>query len=119
MKTIQNKYIIFILLSFLVVLSVNAQDKKSDKPASTINLVAHYLDKENAVEMRFFPDKKPVFYTGLNSGFIIERVDITVVPKDIYSVDDLTFTKIGEAKAYSEAQWAESFSKANAETKHD
>ncbi len=117
MKTILNKQIIFIVLLFLVVVNSNAQDNKSDKPKSTINTVARYTN--NVVELRFFPDKKPVLYTGIKNGFIIERTDLSKMPEDAEGIDDLTFTKIGETKAYNETEWAEAFSKADTETKHD
>ena len=72
----------FILICCLLLsLIARAQDDPSEKPTSSINMIARYT--KNSVEMRFFPDKKQVLNAGIKNGFVIERADITVIPEGL------------------------------------
>ncbi len=96
------KNLIFSMFILAFVCNVSAQDD-NEKPASNINMIARYTS--GGVEMRFFPDKKQVLNFGIKNGFIIERVDITVMPEGVDEVDKLPFVVVGQTKPYDEAQW--------------
>lgn len=115
--TYKYLFISVFVLSFMM--QTKAQEKKSEIPTSSINTIARYLQTENAVEMRFVPDKKDVLYAGLQNGFIIERADITVVKEGVESIDDLDFVKLAETKAYSKEQWRKAISTTDAKNKKD
>lgn len=115
MKKYINKYSILSMVLFMFFSSINAQESNEEQPTSVINVVARYLPEKNAVEMRFFPDKKSILYSGIKSGFVIERAEIT---EGIELEADLKYIKIAEVFPYNEAQWNAAFSKGNEETKH-
>ena len=116
MKKSINKYSILSMVLFMFFSSINAQESNDEQPTSVINLVARYSPEENAVEMRFFPDKKSILYSGIKNGFVVERAEIT---EGIILEADLKYIKIAEVFPYNEAQWTAAFSKGNEETKHN
>jgi uncharacterized protein len=116
MKKYINKYSILSMVLFMFFSSINAQESNEEQPTSIINMVARYLSEENAVEMRFFPDKKSILYSGIKNGFVVERTEIT---EGIDNEADLKYMKIAEVFPYDEAQWTAAFSKGNEETKHN
>ena len=101
---------------FMFFSSINAQESNEEQPTSIINMVARYLPEDNAVEMRFFPDKKSILYSGIKNGFVVERAEIT---EAIIVEEDLKYISIAEVFPYNEAQWTAAFSKGNEETKHN
>ena len=116
MKKYINKYSILSMVLFMFFSSINAQESNEEQPTSIINMVGRYLSEENAVEMRFFPDKKSILYSGIKNGFVVERAEIT---EGIDNEADLKYIKIAEVFPYDEAQWTAAFSKGNEETKHN
>ena len=116
MKT-HIKYLIVFFLMLLCFVNARAQNDLPEKPSATINMVARYIN--NGVEMRFFPNKKQVLNYGMKNGFIIERADITVLPKDLDDVNKLTFLKVAQTIAYTQQQWSDALTKSDASTKSD
>ena len=108
----------FILICCLLLsLIARAQDDPSEKPTSSINMIARYT--KNSVEMRFFPDKKQVLNAGIKNGFVIERADITVIPEGLDDFNKLPFVKVGQTTAYNEQQWTDALSKSDVSIKKD
>ncbi|MDP3360164.1 MAG: hypothetical protein Q8S41_12545 [Lutibacter sp.] len=116
MKKSINKYSILSMALFMFFSSINAQESNEEQPTSIINMVARYLPEDNAVEMRFFPDKKSILYSGIKFGFVVERAEIS---EEIKVEADLKYIKIAEVFPYNEGQWTAAFSKGDDETKHN
>ena len=116
MKKSINKYSILSMALFMFFSSINAQESNEEQPTSIINMVARYLPEDNAVEMRFFPDKKAILYSGIKNGFVVERAEIS---EAIKVEEDLKYVTISEVFPYNETQWTAAFSKGNEETKHN
>lgn len=116
MKTYITKSAIFSILLFMSLTHINAQDTEDTQPTSVINLVARYLPTDNAVELRFFPDKKSILYSGIKNGFIVERAEIT---SEIKVEADLKYVNIGEVFPFTKSQWTDALSNANSEIKHN
>ena len=116
MKKSINKYSILSMVLFMFFSSINAQERNEEQPTSIINMVARYLSEENAVEMRFFPDKKSILYSGIKNGFVVERAEIS---EAIKLEEDLKYVRIAEVFPYNEAQWSAAISKGNQETNHN
>lgn len=104
------------MVLFMFFSSINAQESNEEQPTSIINMVARYLPEDNAVEMRFFPDKKSILYSGIKNSFVVERAEIS---EGIKVEADLKYIKIAEVFPYNEGQWTAAFSKGNDETKHN
>jgi len=85
-----NKYTLFVGFLFLVSLFAKAQEQ----PTSYLKTKGRFVN--NAVELRFFPDRKSSMKLAFESGFIIERATGT----------GSDFVEIGRTKPYSIAQWA-------------
>jgi hypothetical protein len=115
MKKFTTKYSILSLVIFMFFSSINAQESNDEKPRSIINMVARYLPEDNAVEMRFFPDKKSILYAGIKNGFVVERAEMS---EGIKVEADLKYISIAEVFPYSEAQWTAAFSKGSEDSKH-
>ena len=108
----------FILICCLLLsLIAKAQDDPSERPTSSINMIARYT--KNSVEMRFFPDKKQVLNYGFKNGFIIERADITVIPEGVDDINKLSFVKVGQTTVYTQQQWSDALSISGTEIKKD
>ena len=104
------------MVLFMFFSGINAQESNEEQPTSMINMVARYLPEDNAVEMRFFPDKKSILYSGIKNGFVVERAEIS---EAIKVEEDIKYVRIAEVFPYNEAQWTAAFSKGNEETKHN
>ena len=113
MKTDMKK-LIFSIFILTCVTIVNAQTD-NEKPTCNINMIARYTG--NGVEIVFFPDKKQVLNYGIKNGFIIERADITVFPKDVDDINKLPYVKVGQTKAFNDQQWINLLSKTNVDSK--
>ncbi len=106
------------LLCFLLLpLYMSAQENR-DKPKSQINVVAEYLPQSKSVELRFLPDKKPVFENGIKTGFIVERADLTTSP-NVDNIAELKYTKIATTRAYNKQQWAQLIDQASESQKKE
>jgi len=101
MKTIHNKFI-FTILFIVIAINANSQNRDSELPTSNINLLARYHDGN--VQIRFFPDKKEVLYTGIKYGFVISRAILTQKTSDINSLD---FTVLGKTHSYDNSEWSD------------
>lgn len=56
-------------------------------------MVARYLPEANSVEIRFFPDKKSILYSGIKNGFVVERAEISA---EIKLEEDIKYVRIAE-----------------------
>lgn len=111
-----KKYSFLSIVLFMFFSSINAQETNEEQPTSIINMVARYLPEANSVEIRFFPDKKSILYSGIKNGFVVERAEISA---EIKLEEDIKYVRIAEVFPYNDAQWRAAFSSVNEETKHN
>jgi hypothetical protein len=116
MKKSIKKYSVLSMVLFMFFLSINAQETNEEQPTSIINMVARYLPEANSVEIRFFPDKKSILYSGIKNGFVVERAEISA---EIKLEEDIKYVRIAEVFSFDEVQWKDAFSGVNEETKHN
>lgn len=115
-----KKYLInipfFVIVFVLITTKSIAQEESATTPTSKINVLGRYLNKEKAVELIYFPDKKSTLYLGVKNGFIVERAELN---DSIFTEEDIKFIKIKEVFPYTKPEWENAFSTSNENTKKE